>query len=172
MKRYAEEVAALRTGVTVQIRVGLNSGEVVVRAIGSDLRMDYTAVGQTTHLAARMEQLADPGAILLTPGPSGSPRGTSRSSRSVRCRSRASPSPSRSTSSPERAPIRITTPGGARPVASPASSAATPRSTQLRQALEHAGAGHGQVVAVVGEPGVGKSRLYWEFTHSHRPRAG
>jgi class 3 adenylate cyclase len=47
--------------VTIRIRVGLNSGEVVVRAIGSDLPMDYTAVGQTTHLAARMEQLADPG---------------------------------------------------------------------------------------------------------------
>src|SRR4029077_10118870 len=45
----------------------LNSGEVVVRAIGSDLRMDYTAVGQTTHLAGRMEQLAVPGTILLTP---------------------------------------------------------------------------------------------------------
>ena len=54
-------------GVTVRIRVGLNSGEVVVRAIGSDLHMDYTAVGQTTHLAARMEQLADPGTILLSP---------------------------------------------------------------------------------------------------------
>src|SRR3989454_733527 len=39
---------------------------------------------------------------------------------------------------------------------------------QLRGAVERAGAGHGQVVAVVGEPGVGKSRLYWEFTHSHR----
>ncbi len=50
-----------REGRTVQIRVGLNSGEVVVRAIGSDLRMDYTAVGQTTHLAARMEQLAKAG---------------------------------------------------------------------------------------------------------------
>src|SRR5207249_11294674 len=50
----------------VQIRIGLNSGDVVVRAIGSDLHMDYTAVGQTTHLAARMEQLADPGAILIT----------------------------------------------------------------------------------------------------------
>ena len=53
--------SAARTASTLQIRVGLNSGEVVVRAIGSDLRMDYTAVGQTTHLAARMEQLADPG---------------------------------------------------------------------------------------------------------------
>src|SRR5262249_57483403 len=53
-------------GAAVKIRVGLNSGEVVVRAIGNDLRMDYTAVGQTTHLAARMEQLADPGAIVIT----------------------------------------------------------------------------------------------------------
>src|SRR4030095_15019166 len=41
------------------------SGDVVVRAIGSDLHMDYTAVGQTTHLAARMEQVAEPGSVLL-----------------------------------------------------------------------------------------------------------
>ena len=59
MSRYAED-ARRAHGVNVQIRVGLNSGEVVVRAIGSDLRVDYTAVGQTTHLAARMEQLASP----------------------------------------------------------------------------------------------------------------
>src|SRR5881409_305571 len=65
VKRYADDMRRAH-GVTVRIRVGLNSGEVVVRAIGSDLRMDYTAVGQTTHLAARMEQLADPGATLLT----------------------------------------------------------------------------------------------------------
>jgi class 3 adenylate cyclase len=63
--RYAED-ARRAHGVNVQIRVGLNSGEVVVRAIGSDLRMDYTAVGQTTHLAARMEQFASPGSLLLT----------------------------------------------------------------------------------------------------------
>jgi class 3 adenylate cyclase len=65
VKRYAED-ARRAHGVNVQIRVGLNSGEAVVRAIGSDLHMDYTAVGQTTHLAARMEQLASPGSILLT----------------------------------------------------------------------------------------------------------
>ena len=53
-------------GLEVQIRVGLNSGAVVVGAIGSDLQMDYTAVGQTTHLAARMEQLAAPGTVRLT----------------------------------------------------------------------------------------------------------
>ena len=65
VKQYADGV--LRDhGLAVRIRVGLNSGEVVVRAIGSVLHMDYTAVGESTHLAARMEQLADPGATLLT----------------------------------------------------------------------------------------------------------
>src|SRR5262249_20428414 len=65
VKKYADEVRRSHAAV-VKIRVGLNSGEVVVRTIGSDLRMDYTAVGQTTHLAARMEQLASPGSVLLT----------------------------------------------------------------------------------------------------------
>ena len=60
MRRYAEEVRCSH-GLEMQARVGLNSGEVVVRAIGNDLHMDYSAVGQTTHLAARMEQLATPG---------------------------------------------------------------------------------------------------------------
>jgi len=63
--RYAEQIQKTE-GISVRIRVGLNSGEVVVREIGSDTKMDYTAVGQTTHLAARMEQLAPPGSIRLT----------------------------------------------------------------------------------------------------------
>jgi class 3 adenylate cyclase len=63
--QYAEGVRR-QQGLDVQMRVGLNSGEVVVRAIGNDLHMDYSAVGQTTHLAARMEQLARPGSTLLT----------------------------------------------------------------------------------------------------------
>jgi class 3 adenylate cyclase len=64
VKRYAEGVRRSE-GIPILIRVGLNSGEVVVRSIGSDLKMDYTAVGQTTHLAARMEQMAVPGSILI-----------------------------------------------------------------------------------------------------------
>src|SRR6266540_4316093 len=63
LRRYAEEVRRTH-GLAMQARVGLNSGEVVVRAIGNDLHMDYSVVGQTTHLAARMEQLAAPGGIL------------------------------------------------------------------------------------------------------------
>jgi len=65
VKRYGDGVRRLH-GIEIQIRVGMNSGDVVVRSVGSDLRMDYTAVGQTTHLAARMEQLATPGTIRLT----------------------------------------------------------------------------------------------------------
>jgi class 3 adenylate cyclase len=56
MQSYADEVRRGH-GLTLRIRVGLNSGEVVVRAIGNDLHIDYSAVGQTTHLAVRMEQL-------------------------------------------------------------------------------------------------------------------
>src|SRR3989441_5980608 len=63
VKQYGEDVRRSE-GILPQIRVGLNSGDVLVRSIGSDLRMDYTAVGQTTHLAARMEQMAAAGSIL------------------------------------------------------------------------------------------------------------
>jgi len=63
IKRYSEEIRRTE-GFQVQVRVGLNSGEVIVRAIRNDLHMDYTAVGETAHLAARMEQIATPGSIL------------------------------------------------------------------------------------------------------------
>jgi tetratricopeptide (TPR) repeat protein len=166
VKRYADGVFRSH-GVPVEIRVGLNSGEVVVRAIGSDLHMDYTAVGQTTHLAARMEQMARPGTILVAPDTLALAEGfvqvTSRGP--VRVKGLA-------------APIDIFELAGASPVRSRLHAAAARGLTRfvgrdaeiklLRQALGQAGEGHGQVVAVVGEPGVGKSRLVWEFTHSHR----
>src|SRR5881296_4426755 len=65
MQAYTEEIRRTH-GLELRIRIGLNAGEVVVRAIGNDLHMDYSAVGETTHLAARMEQLALPGSIRLT----------------------------------------------------------------------------------------------------------
>ena len=65
VKRYGESVRR-QDGVLPQIRVGLNSGEVVVRSIASDLHIDYTAVGETTHLAARVEQAATPASVLIT----------------------------------------------------------------------------------------------------------
>jgi class 3 adenylate cyclase/tetratricopeptide (TPR) repeat protein len=165
VKHYAEGVFR-RHGVSVEIRVGLNSGEVVVRAIGSDLHMDYTAVGQTTHLAARMEQMARPGTIFLAPDTLALAEGF------VQVTSRG-PVPVKGMA----APIEIFELAGASPVRSRLHAAASRGLTrfvgreqemnELLQALEQAQAGHGQIVAVVGEPGVGKSRLYWEFTHSH-----
>jgi class 3 adenylate cyclase len=65
MRPYADEVRRAH-GMEMRMRVGLNAGEVVVRTIGNDLHMDYSAVGHTTHLAARMGQLATPGTIRLT----------------------------------------------------------------------------------------------------------
>jgi class 3 adenylate cyclase/tetratricopeptide (TPR) repeat protein/ribosomal protein L40E len=166
IKRFAENVHRT-TGIPLQIRVGLNSGEVLVRSIGSDLHMDYTAVGQTTHLASRMEQMAMPGSILASPE-------TLRLAEGYVVVKPLGPRPVKGLSSP----IEVYEVTGAETVRSRLYAAAARGLTrfvgreseldQLRQALELARAGHGQVVAVVGEPGVGKSRLYWEFTHSHR----
>src|SRR5262245_15685476 len=164
--RYAEELRRLQ-GLDVQIRVGLNSGEVVVRAIGSDLHMDYTAVGQTTHLAARLEQLARPGTSLLTAD-------TLRLVEGYVEVAPLGPVPVKGLQEP----IEVYELLRAGLVRSRLQAAAArgltrfvgrdPELDQLRQAWERAGAGQGQVVAVIGEPGVGKSRLFYEFTHSHR----
>jgi class 3 adenylate cyclase/tetratricopeptide (TPR) repeat protein len=166
MRRYAEEVRRTH-GIKVQIRVGLNSGEVVVRAIGSDLHMDYTAVGQTTHLAARMEQLADPGTTLLTAE-------TLRLAEGYVDAKPLGPVPVKGVD----APVEVYELAGAGPRRSRLHAAAVRGLTrfvgrdreleQLRDALARAASGRGQVVAIVGEPGVGKSRLVWEVTHSHR----
>ncbi len=166
VNRYAEEVN--RTlGVAVHIRVGLNSGEVVVRSVGSDLHMDCTAVGQTTHLAARMEQMAMPGSILITPE-------TWRLAEDYVVVKPLGARPVKGLDTP----IEVYEVVGAATVRSSLHAAAARGLTrfvgrgaeleQLRQALEQARAGRGRVVGVLGEAGVGKSRLYWEFTHSQR----
>ncbi|MGH7399633.1 MAG: AAA family ATPase [Candidatus Rokuibacteriota bacterium] len=164
--RYAEDIRA-RQGVDVQIRVGLNSGEVVVRSIGSDLHMDYTAVGQTTHLAARMEQLARPGTTLIT-------ESTLRGAEGFVQVKALGPTPIKGLA--EAVPVyEVVGAGTARTRLHASVARGLTRFVgrdaevdQLRQTLERAGSGRGQIVAVVGEPGVGKSRLFYEFIHSHR----
>ena len=168
IKRYAEEVRHT-LGVAVRIRVGLNSGEVIVRTIRSDLRMDYTAVGQTTHLASRMEQLADPGSILLTTGTLALAEGF------VQTRP-LGPTPVKGLAGP----VEVYELVGAGPARSRLRAAAARGLTRfvgravemahLAGAMQRAAAGHGQLVAVLGEAGVGKSRLCHEFTHSPEAR--
>ncbi len=129
--------------------------------------MDYSAVGQTTHLAARMEQMAEPGAILLTPDT------LQLAEDFVRVQSLGTVAVKGLGT-----PIEIFGLTGAGPVRSRLQAAAARGLTTfvgrdaemdtLGTALEQAKLGKGQVVAVVGEPGMGKSRLFWEFTHSHR----
>ncbi len=64
LREYAARLRA--DGLTLAMRIGLNTGSVVVGRIGDDLRMDYTAVGDTTNLAARMQQIARPGSVMMT----------------------------------------------------------------------------------------------------------
>ena len=166
VKRYAEGLRRTE-GIPIQIRVGLNSGEVVVRSIGSDLKMDYTAVGQTTHLAARMEQMAMPGSVLITAD-------TLRLAEGFVQVKSIGPVNVKGMSEPAEV-YEVTGAGAARTRLQAAASRGLTgfvgrdaETEQLRKALERAETGHGQVVGVVGEPGVGKSRLFYEFTHSHR----
>ena len=166
VKRYAEGVRRDH-GVALRIRVGLNSGEVVVRAIGNDLHMDYTAVGHTTHLAARMEQLADPGTTLITPDTLALAEGFVRVKPlgPIAVKGLAEPLPVFELIGAAAAQTRLEAAqarGFSRFVGREA------EMEHIRHAAEHAGRGRGQIVAVVGEPGVGKSRLFYEFIHSHR----
>ena len=167
--RHAAEEMRRSQGLELQIRVGLNSGEVVVRAIGNDLHMDYSAVGQTTHLAARMEQLAPPGSIRLTAA-------TLRLVEGLVHVNSLGPVPVKGLAEPVEVFELIGASAIRRRLQAATSRGLTRfvgRQTEidaLGQALARAGAGHGQVVALVGEPGVGKSRLVYEFVHSHRTR--
>ncbi len=162
LRHFADELR-LKSGINLSMRVGLNTGEVIVGRIGDDLRMDYTAQGLTVNLAARMEHICEPGRIYATRNTAALVEGYFRlrdlgemavagSSLPVRVyevegegqlRTRLSRSLAR---------------GGSRFIG---------RERELdllRAALDKARAGDGQVIAVVGNAGIGKSRLCHEFT--------
>jgi class 3 adenylate cyclase/tetratricopeptide (TPR) repeat protein len=158
-----ERPVALDSGeeVALVLRMGLHTGFVVVGAIGDNLRMDYTAVGDTTHLAARLQQMAAPGTILVSNATARLVEGYARLE--------------------DRGPMEIR--GKSRPVVVHAVMGAGSRRSRLDEArrvlsrfvgrerelaavadlLAQVEQGHGQVVGIVGEPGVGKSRLILEF---------
>jgi class 3 adenylate cyclase len=147
MRDHTEEVRRTR-GLELRLRVGLNAGEVVVRTISNDLHMDYSAVGQTTHLAARMEQLATPGTIRLTAG-------TLRLVEGLVRVNALGPIPVKGLTEP----VEVFELVGATAVRQRFQARAAQGLTRfvgrqreldtLHQALDQAGAGHGQVVAAV-----------------------
>ncbi|HEX4043479.1 MAG TPA: adenylate/guanylate cyclase domain-containing protein [Xanthobacteraceae bacterium] len=167
--RYSDEVQRTH-GVPIMTRVGVNSGEIVISAIGNDLHMEYTVVGPTVHLAARMEQMAKPGSVLTTAQ-------THRLAEGFIAMKPLGPAAVKGLAEP----VPIFEVSGAGPARTRLQAAAGRGLTrfvgrelefeQLRRALQLAGQGEGQVVALVGQPGVGKSRLMHEFLHSD-PAAG
>jgi class 3 adenylate cyclase/tetratricopeptide (TPR) repeat protein len=167
IQESAEKLAKGAGDPVLQIRIGVNSGEVVVRTVGSDLRMDYSAVGQTTHVAARMEQIAVPGTIVISPSTARQAEGyvqvTSLGPQNIKGLS---------------TPIEVFELTGAESARSRLQARAargltkfigrTRELAQLEAVFERARQGHGQAVGVVGDAGVGKSRLNLEFLHAHR----
>jgi class 3 adenylate cyclase/tetratricopeptide (TPR) repeat protein len=165
LRRYAEDVRRTQ-GLEVLLRVGLNSGEVVVRTISNDLYMNYSGVGPTTNLAARMEQLAPPGTIRLTAA-------TLRLVEGAVQVNALGPIPVKGLAEP----VDVFELVGATPVHRRLQAAVARGLTRfvgreqelaaLTQALTQAAQGQGQLVALLGEAGVGKSRLAYEFVQGH-----
>ena len=149
-------------GLNFSVRIGLNSGEVVVGTIGDDLRMDYTAQGHTVGLAQRMEQLADPGKAYLSEHTARLVEGLFRLGDLGLFTVKGVHDPLRVYELQGVGPLRTRIEVGAHR----GLSRFVGRREQLEQlgrAWEAARAGHGQIVAVMGEAGIGKSRLFHEF---------
>jgi class 3 adenylate cyclase len=162
VRHYGDDIQR-QYGVPIQLRIGLNSGEVALSVSGHGLHMSYTAVGQPVHIAARMEQMAKPGSVLATAETVRLAEGhvEARPIGPVRVKGFDRPIevaeiarlPTRG-SRFDRAPIRATTPF-------------IGRDAELAKLLAAFDAvvrdGAGRVAIVVGEPGIGKSRLVHEF---------
>ncbi len=168
LRRYAQELKRER-GLTFSVRMGLNSGDVVVGKIGDDLRMDYTAQGQTVGLASRMEQIAEPGKTYLTEQTASLATGyfeledlgafkLKGVSSAVRAYALQGPGALRTRLDLSRWR------GFSRFVGRESEMAL------LEEALKRSSKGEGQVVGIVGEVGVGKSRLCFEFLERARAR--
>ena len=163
---YGDEVQRMH-GIPIQIRVGLNSGEVVLRSVGADPSA-LSAVGQTVHLASRMERLAKPGTILATGETTalGAGRVQTRALGPVNVKGLADPVEvfevigARSSAGRVEAPSRTLPPLVGRTV----------ELSRLTAELDLARQGLGRLVAVTGEPGIGKTRMVQEFLPLCRAR--
>lgn len=152
-------------GVEVHLRIGLNTGSVVVGRIGGNLRMDYTANSNTVHLASRMQSVAEPGTIMITEAMQRSIAGQIQTELVGPIEVRG-----------QRDPVTVYKITGRRRLRSRWGMRAEQGLTKLvgrhrelavlHEHLTRAEAGRGQAIAIVGEPGLGKSRLVYEFHQS------
>jgi class 3 adenylate cyclase/tetratricopeptide (TPR) repeat protein len=158
---YAEKLKA-DCDIDFRMRIGLNSGPVVVGAIGDDLRMDYTAIGDTINLASRMESAAQPGAIFVSGH-------TRRLTKDFFTFSSLGPLQVKGKEEPQEAYLLLSPTGLKTRIEASAVAGLTPfvgrhkEMETLSEALEKARSGTGQVVGIVGEAGVGKSRIILEL---------
>jgi class 3 adenylate cyclase len=169
LRRYADELRRSR-GLSFSVRMGLNSGEVVVGKIGDDLRMDYTAQGHTVGLAARMEQLAAPDRAYLTEHTASLVEGFFRLRDLGPFELKGVSEPLRVRELEDVGPLR-TRLDVARSRGFSRFVGRADEMVTLEAALEQIIEGQGQVVGVVGEAGVGKSRLCFEFAERCRARS-
>jgi class 3 adenylate cyclase len=161
-KRYAEQLRRVQ-GINLQIRVGVNTGEVVLRAIRKgDLRTDYTPVGHSIHIASRMESLASGGTVVVSDGTYKLIEGyfECKALGEAKVKGLTEPIPIYEALgvSPLRTRLQVAVQHGLVRFVGRQNEL-----EQMQKALRQAKAGHGQVVGAVGEPGVGKSRLFYEF---------
>lgn len=158
---YGRRLRAARD-IEFKMRIGLNTGLVVVGAIGNDLRMDYTAIGDTTNLAARMQQHAPPGTVLVA-------EPTYRLIGGYFETRRVGPLTVKGKSEPIESYEVIGARRGRTRFDLAAERGLTPyfgRDHELHalsECFEKVKNGRGQVVFIAGEPGIGKSRLLFEF---------
>jgi len=168
MRRYRRRLGQSEES-GLQIGIGLNSGEVVVRSISNDLNVDYSALGHTTHMAARMQELAAGGATLMTASTLRQVEGfvQVKSVGAVQAKGVSRPVEAFEVVAATAARTRVQAAGvrGLTPLVGRRSEIEV-----FNRLVEQATAGKGQILAMVGEPGMGKSRLVHEFTrHQLRP---
>ena len=168
LRIYATDLR-LRQGLDFAVRIGMNSGEVIVGRIGDDLRMDYTAQGQVVGLAERVESVAEPGEIYITAATASLVEGYFELEPLGPCRVRGMQDSIQlfrlRTADPTRTRLDVSRARGLTRFVGRAAELAS-----LEQALSNARDGQGTVIGIVGKAGTGKTRLCYEFVSTCRAR--